>query len=179
MSILKIITYPDPLLQTVCKPVEKISKGIQKLLDDMAETMYSAPGIGLAAPQVSQLLRVIVLDTKWKDKKGEGELFQLVNPKIIHREGEIEWEEGCLSIPDFSQIMERSKKVTIEALDKQGMPIRIEGIDLLAVCLQHEIDHLDGKLIIDKSSRLKRNLYIEKIKKHLPPEIKKHEEIIL
>src|SRR3989338_4716916 len=112
MSILKIITYPDTLLQTVCKPVEKVSKEIQKLLDDMAETMYAAPGIGLAAPQVSQLLRVIVLDTKWKDKQGEGELFQLVNPKIIHREGKIEWEEGCLSIPDFSQKMERAKKVT-------------------------------------------------------------------
>lgn len=169
MSLLPIVVYPDPILKTVCEPVETVTKEIQKLLDDMAETMYAAPGIGLAAPQVGVKKRVLVCDVLWKEE-GEGqkpkrELYQLVNPEIIHREGQIEWEEGCLSIPGFSQIMKRSAKIKVAALDKKGKPVTIEGEGLLAVCLQHEIDHLDGKLIIDQTSRLKRNLYLDKLKK--------------
>lgn len=165
MGLLKIITYPDPLLNTHCKPVERVTREIQKLLDDMAETMYAAPGIGLAAPQVGILQRVLVCDVTWKEEGGSKKLYQLVNPKTVWCEGEIEWEEGCLSIPGFLTMMKRSKKVRVEALDQNGKPIEVEGEDLIAVCLQHEIDHLDGKLIIDSVSRLKRNLYLEELKK--------------
>lgn len=164
MSILPIIIYPNPILKTLCEPVEKVTKEIQKLLDDMAETMYAAPGVGLAAPQIGVTKRVIVIDISWKEAEKPKKLYQLVNPKIIHREGKIEWEEGCLSIPGFAQIMERAQKVKVEALDKKGNFITIEAQDLLAVCLQHEIDHIDGKMIIDKASRLKRNLYLDKLK---------------
>lgn len=165
MALLKILTYPNPLLKTVCKPVERVTKEIQKLLDDMTETMYAAPGVGLAAPQVGVLQRVIVLDCQWREEDAERKLYQLVNPVITHREGRIVWEEGCLSVPEFLQKMKRSQKIIMQALDRNGMPITIEAEELLAVCLQHEIDHLDGKLIIDKSSRLKRNLYLEKMQK--------------
>lgn len=164
MSLLEIKIYPDPILKKKAEPVEKITKEIQQLLDNMAETMYAAPGVGLAAPQVGISKRVIVLDTTWSQPEGKRELYQLVNPTIVHQEGEIEWEEGCLSIPGYLQKMKRSKKVAIEALDKNGKPITVSGENLLAVCLQHEIDHLDGKLIIDQASRLKRNLYLEKLK---------------
>ncbi len=175
MSLLPILLYPNPILKTACEPVEKVTKEIVKLLEDMAETMYAAPGVGLAAPQVGITKRVIVADVSWREEGGPGgsnpggasprKLYQLVNPKIVRREGKIEWEEGCLSIPGFVQIMERSQKVAVEALDKKGNRMTIEAQDLLAVCLQHEIDHIDGKLIIDKASRLKRNLYLEKLKK--------------
>jgi len=165
MSILPIILYPNPLLKTICKPVTKVTKEIQKLLDDMAETMYAAPGVGLAAPQVGRTERVIVLDVTWREKEGEGKLHQLINPKITRREEKIDWEEGCLSIPGFLQMMERSAKVTATALDKKGKTVVIEAEGLLAVCLQHEIDHLDGKLIVDKISRLKKSLYLDKLKK--------------
>lgn len=169
MSILPIIIYPDPILKTACEPVEKVTKEIQKLLDDMAETMYAAPGIGLAAPQVGVKKRILVCDVTWKeegeDPKPKRELYQLVNPKIIDRKGQIEWEEGCLSIPGFLQIMPRSEKIKVEALDKKGKPVTMAATGLFSICLQHEIDHLDGKLIIDKISRLKRNLYLDKLKK--------------
>lgn len=165
MSLLTIVTYPNPVLKTVCEPVEKVTKEIQKLLDDMAETMYAAPGVGLAAPQVNILKRVIVLDTVWKGEEAGRQLYQLVNPVILERSSSIEWEEGCLSIPEFSQMMKRSQTIKVKALDRSGKEIVIDAQDLLAVCLQHEIDHLDGKLIIDKASRLKRKLYLDKIKK--------------
>lgn len=165
MSVLPIIIYPDLVLKRVCEPVEKVSKEVVKLLDDLAETMYAAPGIGLAAPQVGIKKRVIVVDVSWKEEGGARELHQLVNPIIIQREGQTEWEEGCLSIPGFAQIMKRAATVVVEALDKRGKPVQIKGEGLLAICLQHEIDHLDGKLIIDKISRLKKNLYLNKLKK--------------
>lgn len=165
MSILPIVIYPDPILKTACEPVDKVTKEIQRLLDDMAATMYAAPGIGLAAPQVGTKMRLLVIDVSWRDEGGGQKLFQLVNPKIIRREGTIEWEEGCLSIPGFAQTIKRSEQVTVEALDKKGKSLSIQARGLLAICLQHEIDHLDGKLIIDKASRLRRNLYLEKLKK--------------
>lgn len=165
MSILPIVIYPDPILKTKCEPVAAVTKEIQKILDDMAQTMYAAPGIGLAAPQVGITERLIVVDVSSREEGAPKKLYQLVNPKIVAREGEIEWEEGCLSIPGFLQNMKRSAKVTVEALDKKGKPIRIEAEELLAVCLQHEIDHIDGKLIIDKVSSLKRKLYLEELKK--------------
>lgn len=178
MSLLEIKIYPDPVLKKKCEPVKKVTKEIGRLLDDMAETMYAAPGVGLAAPQVGILKRVLVIDCLWGKEEGKKELYQLVNPKIVQKEGEIEWEEGCLSIPGFLQKMIRSQKVVVEALNREGKPIIVEGTDLLAVCLQHEIDHLEGKLIIDKASRLKRQLYLEKTGAHAPlPSIQIDKEI--
>ncbi|MDO8494895.1 MAG: peptide deformylase [Deltaproteobacteria bacterium] len=174
MSILPIVIYPDPALKTKCEPVAEVTKEIQKILDNMAETMYAAPGIGLAAPQVGITQRLIVIDVSSREEGAPKKLYQLVNPKIVAREGEIEWEEGCLSIPGFLQNMKRSAKVTVEALDKKGKPIQIEAQELLAVCLQHEIDHIDGKLIIDNVSRLKRKLYLEELEKTEPSYPVKH-----
>lgn len=169
MSLLPIVIYPDPILKAMCEPVEEVTQEITKLLDDMAATMYAAPGVGLAAPQVGVKKRLLVCDVSWREevagKKPVRKLYQLVNPKIVKKTGQIEWEEGCLSIPGFLQLMQRSAKVLVEALDKKGKPFTVIGEGLLAVCLQHEIDHLDGKLIIDQTSRLKRNLYLEKLKK--------------
>lgn len=167
MSLLPIKIYPDPVLHQQSAEVTQVSAEIRRLLDAMAETMYSQRGIGLAAPQIGVLQRLVVIDIRWSEDEGKGprELLSLVNPKILKKEGEIEWEEGCLSIPGFLQKMNRSKKVWVEALDKNERPVRIEAEDLLAVALQHEIDHLDGKLIIDKASRLKRNLWLEQQKK--------------
>lgn len=164
MSLLSIVIYPNPILKTVCEPVAKVTKEIQKLLDDMAETMYAAPGLGLAAPQVGSSKRVIVLDTVWKGKQFK-KLYQLVNPVILEKSGNVEWEEGCLSLPDYLQVMKRAEKVKVKALDRNGKEIIVEGEEILAVCLQHEIDHLDGKLIIDKASRLKRKMYLDGLKK--------------
>lgn len=164
MSLLSILNYPDPVLKAVCEPVKKVTPEIQKQLDDMAETMYAAPGLGLAAPQVGILKRVIVIDTLWKDKEKK-QLYQLVNPVIVEKSGNIAWEEGCLSIPDFVQVMKRAQKVKVKAQDRKGKEIIVEAEDLLAICLQHEIDHLDGKLIIDKASRLKRKMYLDRLKK--------------
>lgn len=181
MAIRHIVLYPDPRLKTVCEKVGTVTKEIQALLDDLADTMYEAPGhgIGLAAPQIGVLKRVIVIDTQWREEKTakkRGNLCQLVNPVIIEREGNIEWEEGCLSIPGFAQIMKRSKKVKVKALDYNGKPVTLNAEDLFAVCLQHEIDHLDGRLIIDKASRLKRNLYLEQRQKEIP---KGHKEAVI
>lgn len=164
MSILPIVIYPDPILKTPCTPVSEVTKEVTKLLDDMAETMYAAPGVGLAAPQVGVNQRLIVLDPHWKEEGAKRTLYQLVNPKIVAKQGEIEWEEGCLSIPNYLQMMKRSLWVQVAALDRRGKPIIVEGDDLFAVCLQHEIDHLDGKLIIDGASRLKRQLYLDELK---------------
>jgi len=168
--ILKIEKYPAKILKKVAKPVTEVTPEITKLLDDMAETMYAAPGVGLAAPQVGKSLRCIVLDTGIEQPDGTfvSNLKQLVNPEVIEREDEIEWEEGCLSVPDFTIIMKRANKIKIKALDKHGNPIEFEAEGLFAVALQHEIDHLDGKLLIDQISRLKREMYTkEQKKKHL------------
>ena len=165
MTLRKIVFYPNPLLKTICKPVSAVTKETAKFLDDLAETMYANNGIGLAAPQIGILERMLVIDCNWREETPKKKLCQLVNPIITHREGTIEWEEGCLSIPEFLQNMKRSQRVTVEALDKNGKPMKIEAEDLFAVCLQHEIDHLDGKLIIDKASRLKRKLYLDKQEK--------------
>jgi len=166
MARLPIYIYPDPVLKKKSEPVKEVTKEIQNLLDSMTETMYAAPGVGLSGPQVGVLKRVVVIDVVYgREEKTAKKLYQLVNPEILEREGEIEWEEGCLSIPGFFATMKRSKKVVAQALDRSGKKIIIEAEDLLAVCLQHEINHLDGKLIIDGASRLKRNMYLDKLKK--------------
>jgi peptide deformylase len=162
---MKIYTYPDSILRTISKPVENIDENIQKLIDSMGETMYSAPGIGLAAIQVGVPLRLIVYDLSVKD--GERNLSVLINPEIVLFEESIVFEEACLSVLEFSADVERYARVKIKGVDRQGNPLDIEAEDLKAVCLQHEIDHLNGVLFIDHISNLKRSLYKRKIKKIL------------
>lgn len=168
MAILPVILFPDPVLKKKAEPVTEITKEICTLLDNMAETMYAAPGVGLAAPQVGISQRVIVLDPGVREGETvKNQLHQLINPVITHAEGEIEWEEGCLSIPGFLMPMVRNSHVIVEALTKSGKPVTIEAHEFLAVILQHEIDHLEGKLLIDNVSRLKRDLYLRRLKKIL------------
>ena len=161
MSVLKILTYPDPVLKKKAKPVEIIDERIKNLAEDMIETMYAAPGIGLAAPQVGESLRVITVDVT---RKEEG-LIVLINPEIISGEGECAEEEGCLSVPDIKEIVQRKEKVLVNGLDIQGRKIQIPAEGLLAIAFQHEIDHLDGILIIDRVSRLKRDIFKKKLTK--------------
>lgn len=144
MAIRIIVKVPDPVLHEKAKPVPKITPNIQKLLDDMADTMYDAPGVGLAAPQIGILKRAIVMDVG--DEHG---LIQLVNPVITHREGEQLGPEGCLSIPGLMGDVKRAQKVTVRGLDRDGNEVEIEGTDLLARCIQHEVDHLNGVLFTD------------------------------
>jgi peptide deformylase len=165
MSIRKIVKFPDPALLSTAGPVKNIDGEVEALLQDMVETMYAAPGVGLAAPQVGVGERVIVLDTDG-DNPGK-QLLRLINPVIVERDGSIVWEEGCLSVFDFTAEVTRAKRVLVKAWTTEQKEIEIEAEDLLAVALQHEIDHLDGKLFIDRISRLKRDLYRRRIKKLL------------
>jgi peptide deformylase len=165
MSIRRILKFPETSLQDVADPVRNINGDVSTLVQDMVETMYAAPGVGLAAPQVGVGQRVIVLDT---DAENPGKhLLKLVNPVIAGREGHIVWEEGCLSVFDFTAEVNRAKRVLVKAWTPEEKEIEIEAEDLLAVALQHEIDHLDGKLFIDRISRLKRDLYRRRVKKIL------------
>ncbi len=170
MVIQKIYTYPESVLKKVAKPVRNLDGELVKFLGDMAETMYAAPGVGLAAPQVGLSERAIVLDCDTReerqDKRGRG-LLKLVNPEVLEREGAIVWEEGCLSVVDFTAEVGRSARVLVRAYTPEEKEIRIEAEGLLAVALQHEIDHLDGKLFLDRISRLKRDLYKRRVKKLL------------
>jgi len=163
MAILEILKYPDPTLKEVARPVEAVTDDVLRLIEDMVETMYEAPGVGLAAPQVGVLRRVIVLDTDYENPGRN--LIKLVNPEIRHAEGEVVWEEGCLSVIDFTAEVKRAAGVEVAALDEKEREVRIAAEGLLAVALQHEIDHLDGILFIDRISRLKRDLYSRRLKK--------------
>ncbi len=161
MAILNILHYPDERLRRRAQPVERVDARIRKLADDMLETMYDAPGIGLAAVQVGALDRVVVIDVS-EDKSDP---LVLVNPEILHREGEIKMEEGCLSVPSIYESVTRAQRVRVRALDLDGAPFELEAEDLLAVCIQHEIDHLDGKLFVDYLSELKRQRVRKKMEK--------------
>ncbi|MER3445386.1 MAG: peptide deformylase [Candidatus Dadabacteria bacterium] len=169
MSLLRILSYPDPRLRKRSLSVERIDKEIEKLLDDMIETMYKAPGVGLAAPQVGVNLRVIVIDVSVRQEGTPG-LIQLINPEIISSEGSQVEEEGCLSIPGFSSEVRRKATVRVQGLDRSGKPIEIEGSGLLARAFQHEIDHIDGILYIDRLSRLKRELMKKRVERALRSE---------
>jgi peptide deformylase len=163
MGLRRILKYPEPELKGVAAPVANIDGQINELVRDLAETMYAAPGVGLAAPQVGVAERVIVVDI---DHENPGKhLLQLVNPVVVEREGTIVWEEGCLSVVDFTAEVKRSAHVLVKAWTVEQKEIEIEAEELLAVALQHEIDHLDGKLFIDRISALKRDLYRRKIRK--------------
>ncbi|RJP77233.1 MAG: peptide deformylase [Desulfobacteraceae bacterium] len=166
MAILPIITYPDPFLKEKTNPVTDINDDIKKLIADMADTMYEAPGVGLAANQVGMDKSIIVFDPE-ADK--ENRPYQvLINPEIISQEGEyLSENEGCLSVPDFRSDVKRAEFAVVTGLDLQGNPVKIEAQGLLSVILQHEIDHLNGILFIDRISSLKRSIYKRKIKKQL------------
>ena len=165
MAILKILTYPDKFLKKKAKPVAKIDNSIQKLIDDMAETMYDAPGSGLAAIQVGIDKRIIVYNGSPGEE--EGELKVLINPKIVDCSGEIiSQEEGCLSVPDYREDVKRALYVHVEGMDRDGKSVTIKTDEFLAIVLQHEIDHLEGILFIDRISKLKRNLYKKKVIKN-------------
>jgi peptide deformylase len=163
MALLRIRKFPDDVLKRPARPVENINGDLNSLVDSMAQTMYAAPGVGLAAPQVGESKRIIVLDT---DHEEPGKrLLKLINPRVVEAEGKLIWEEGCLSVIDYSAEVERAAKVLVRAWTPEQKEIEIEAEELLAVALQHEIDHLDGKLFIDRISRIKRELYRRKLKK--------------
>jgi len=153
MALLPILRYPDPRLHTVAQPVAAVDEGIRKLVGDMAETMYEAPGIGLAATQVNVHQRVLVLDVS-EDKS---QLMAFINPEILARDGEHVGEEGCLSVPGIYEKVPRNERIRVRALGSDGKPFELEADGLLAICIQHEIDHLDGKVFVDYLSRLKLN----------------------
>ena len=161
MTTLNILRFPDPRLRNVARPVKQVDDAIRKLADDMLETMYAAPGIGLAATQVNVDKRVIVIDVS-EDK---GQPLYLINPEILERDGVEEMEEGCLSVPGVYEKVQRADQVRIRALDRDGQTFEMEANGLLAVCIQHEIDHLDGKLFVDYLSQLKRTRIRKKLEK--------------
>jgi len=153
MAILDVVTYPDPRLTRIAEPVKIIDNKIKKLVDDMAQTMYEAPGVGLAATQVGELKRVMLIDVS--EEKNQLRVF--INPEIIKKEGTAINEEGCLSVPGFYDKVERAETVMVTALDRDGQRFTINASGLLAVCIQHEIDHLDGHVFVEYLSPLKAN----------------------
>ena len=166
MSIRKILTYPDPILREKTEEIEAFDEKLARLVEDMAETMYDAPGIGLAAPQIGESLRLIVVDIS-KDREEAQEYMALINPEIVEHEGHQLDEEGCLSVPELTSNVTRYKKITINYQDLEGKKHTLTTEDRFAVVLQHEIDHLHGILFIDHLSSLKRNLYKKKVRKWL------------
>lgn len=153
MAILDILNYPDPRLHTVAKPVKEVNAAIRRLIDDMSETMYDAPGIGLAATQVNQHLQLIIIDTS--ETKDSLQVF--INPRLLEKSGEQDYEEGCLSVPGIYENVTRAAKVTVEALGRDGKTFTLEAEGLLSICIQHEMDHLLGKVFVEYLSPLKRN----------------------
>lgn len=186
MAILKILTFPDPRLREVSQPVKKFTPALKTLAKDMLETMYNAPGIGLAAPQVGELIRMLVIDTRPKDEKGHRHLSEemtdmekaitqplvLINPEIIVSEGKTTYDEGCLSVPTFFETVERSQYVEVKAKDLDGKEFILKTDGLLGICIQHEMDHLEGTLFIDHLSFIKSNKIKNQIKKHGYPDKK-------
>ncbi len=162
MAILPILQYPDDRLHTVAAPVGRVDDEIRSLVKNMAETMYAAPGIGLAATQVNVHKRVIVIDTS----EARDGLLVLINPEILAKSGEAECEEGCLSVPGVFEKVTRAERVTVRALNTDGETFELEADGLLAVCIQHEMDHLEGKVFVEYLSRLKQNRIRAKLKKH-------------
>ena len=161
MAILKILQYPDERLHTVATPVAEVTDKIRSLIKDMAETMYDAPGIGLAATQVDVHQRIIVIDTS----ETRDQLLVLINPEIIASSGISDYEEGCLSVPGIYGKVQRAESITVKALNMQGKSFVLDASELLAVCIQHEMDHLAGKVFVEYWSRLKQARALAKLKK--------------
>jgi len=168
MALLEILKYPDPRLRTVAQPVNKVSDATRSLIDDMFETMYSAPGIGLAATQVDVHERLLVLDIT-EDKSAP---MVFINPEILASEGTISGDEGCLSVPEIYEAIDRAENIRVKALDRDGKEFELEVDGLLSVCIQHEMDHLEGKLFVDYLSALKRS----RLKKRMEKERKRNQE---
>lgn len=162
MASLSILNYPDPRLHKVAKPISEVDDSIRQLINDMAETMYAAPGIGLAATQVDRHIQLIVIDTT----KEQDNLQVFINPKIVAKSGHQEYEEGCLSVPGVYEKVTRAENITVEALDRDGEKFTLEADGLLAVCIQHEMDHLQGKVFVEYLSQLKRTRIKTKMLKH-------------
>ncbi|MBP1685415.1 MAG: formylmethionine deformylase [Deltaproteobacteria bacterium] len=175
MALRRILKFPDPELKQLAQPVQNIDGQLQQLVSDLVETMYAAPGLGLAATQVGSLERAVVLDVREAEPKLG--LIKLINPVIVQAEGSIVWEEACLSVVDYTAEVRRAAHVLVKAWTPEEKEIEIDAEGLLAVALQHEIDHLDGKLFIDRISRLKRDLYRRRVRKWIrdgvPPESRK------
>lgn len=190
MALRPILTFPDPRLREISQPVEKFGPELQKLADDMLETMYDARGIGLAAPQIGELVRMVVIDTRPRDKSGRRYNYDemtelekavpqpliLINPEVVSGEGETTFDEGCLSIPGYYETVERYMKVVMKAFDVNGKEFRVESDGLLGICMQHELDHLEGKLFIDHLSFLKGKRIKDQIKKYGYPDPKKSQD---
>jgi len=169
MAVLDILTYPHPILRNHSRPIGQVDERIRKLLDDLAETMYAAPGIGLAAPQVGLNLRVVVVDVEWnndgKTAAQRDTLYKLIDPEILERHGKAKGKEGCLSFPGLEASVERAERILVRTLNLEGHPIEFTCDGLLAVAIQHELDHLDGVLLIDNASPLKRRQYKHHLRK--------------
>lgn len=162
MALLEILEFPDPRLRTVARPVAAVDDAIRRLVDDMFETMYHAPGVGLAATQVNVHQRVVVIDVS----EDNSEPLVFINPEIeVLPGGQRDWDEGCLSVPGFYEKVSRPERIRVRALDRDGQPFELEPDGLLAVCIQHELDHLNGKLFVDHISSLKRNRIKQKLEK--------------
>ncbi|MBX2987295.1 MAG: peptide deformylase [Bdellovibrionaceae bacterium] len=180
MSLREILKFPDPRLREVSKPVTTFDDGLKTLVKDMIETMYDAKGIGLAAPQVGELVRLVVIDTRPKDESGRRYKYDemtelerqvpqplvLINPQIVKGEGKTTFDEGCLSVPGYYETVQRFDKIVMKAQDVNGKEFTIETDGLLAICMQHELDHLEGTLFIDHLSFLKGKRIKDQIKKH-------------
>jgi peptide deformylase len=176
MALRDVLKFPDKRLQEISSPIEKVTDEIRELASDMLDVMYDEPGIGLAAPQVGETIRLIVVDTEWTADGVERNPLVLVNPEIVESSGKIMWSEGCLSVPDFEAEVERASHVKLRASNLDGENLEIAASELQAVCFQHEIDHLNGILFIDRISRLKRNLYTKRRKKQLRRELEEQTE---
>jgi peptide deformylase len=161
MALLQILEYPDSRLRTVARPVAAVTDEIRQLVSDMFETMYMAPGIGLAASQVDFHQRLLVIDVS----EDSSEPLCFINPEIVEATGTVSRDEGCLSVPDVYESVERAERIRVKALDRDGQEFELEAEELLAVCIQHEIDHLDGKLFVDYISPLKRQRLKKKLSK--------------
>jgi len=161
MALLPILRYPDERLHKLAAPVELVNGEIRRLIEDMAQTMYAAPGVGLAATQVDVHKQVIVIDIS----ETRDQLLVLVNPAILERRGVSDFEEGCLSVPGIFEKIERAQWIKLRALDRNGQPFELEANGLLSVCIQHEMDHLQGKVFVEYLSRLKQNRILARIKK--------------
>lgn len=162
MALLPILEFPDPRLRTIAEPVEQVDDELRSLIDDMFETMYAAPGIGLAATQINVHKQVVVMDIS----EDQDEPLVFINPKIsVLEDDTLPYDEGCLSVPGFYETVDRPSNIRVEALDREGQPFTLEPDGLLAVCIQHEMDHLNGKLFVDYLSAMKRNRIRKKLEK--------------
>lgn len=163
--MLEILKYPDPFLEKVAAPVKKFDENLHQLLDEMAVTMYEANGVGLAAPQVGKSIRAFVVDIGGTEEEPEKHLYEFINPKLTHGKGKIAFEEGCLSVPGFTESVNRKQSIVVEYQDRFGKKQSLTAHDLLAVAIQHENDHLDGVLFVERLSPLKRRLVRRKLEK--------------